>query len=125
MSKPRILCTGESNVKTYRKSMTLETLQVCRQVISNYRCLNKQFDALNALFTIDYEAPLPKAVWSAFDDYVNLAQEAIHDGGGLLSWYIWDNNCGFDGKPIPGGNERIHTLNKLVKYIVKYRLISA
>lgn len=69
--------------------------KLCKQVVDHYKELSKQCDALGSLLGIvDYETPLMRSIWHAFDAYTASAQREMHDYRDRLTWYIYDNHCG-------------------------------
>ena len=87
--------------------------------------LDKQCDALSAIVSGDYDAPLFRAIWTMFDKYLDAVSELVGDidypqSGTWLSWYVHENDCGRKGMPAsvsPGRMRAVKNAKDLVKLI--------
>ena len=98
------------------------------KLIQDHHELDKQCDALKALMGIDYDSPLIKAMWMAYQNYADAVSELVGDTnyahtGTWVSWYIWENKCGQKGLAASGGGKGskrlrpVRTVKDLLKLI--------
>jgi len=73
-----------------------EKLKLIEQVITYKNELDEHFDKIHDIFNAN-ESPLFDTVWKLLDSYTSQAEEKLEDTFGMLSWYMWDNNCGTGG----------------------------
>ena len=56
--------------------------------------LDEQWSALKTLTGADSDSPFGTIVWSSFELLITSVGELVGDDAEILSWYIWDNECG-------------------------------
>lgn len=102
-------------------------------VVKAHDELDKQCQALNALFRGDYDAPVYRAIWQVFDKYADAVSELVGDidypqSGTWLSWYIHENDCGrkaLAASVSPGRLRRIKNARDLVRLIRASTLVGS
>ena len=97
--------------------------KILKEIIDGYKKLSAAMDAAEAAGCMGADGPLFNAIWEWHDYSLSLI-----DGGGWISWYIYDNNCGANGYLATAGTgqrREIRTVKQLARLIVEWEDINS
>jgi len=88
-------------------------------LVKTYRDLSAVWDDAAKIFGT-HSSPLYKSTWLAYEVAVKYASIYIGDDSNRLSWFIFENNCGWEGratKDNTGKIRKIRTAKQLLALI--------
>jgi len=107
----------DKEIKMTKKEIK-ENLQKC---IDSYKKTEEVFNGLEKYIGSTVESPLFDVIYATFETYVDVLEKLIGDDFNWVSWYIWDNSCGYQELAAKASNwkrlRKIKTVNDLTNII--------
>ena len=93
-----------------------EAKELVNNLVSNYKKISENYGKLDEIFGISPDCKFFDSVFKMEEEYISVVQKLVGDDTESVMWYIFDNNCGKDGKKasVNGKEKYIKNVDDLI-----------